>query len=88
MCNFSRIAAILLDDQKPTTVYVVSRDQTMSIVDLESQEMQKLFPLYEPIEAAVYLKSSKQIVTVGEEGTLKFWDPCKGVMIMQSKLVK
>jgi hypothetical protein len=60
----------------------------MSVIDLETQSMQKVFPLYEPIEAAVYIKPTKQIVTVGEEGTMKFWDPRKGAMITQTKLVK
>jgi hypothetical protein len=85
---FSRIAAILLDDQNQSIIYAVSRDQTMSVVDLESQTMQKLFPLYEPVEAAVYIKSLKQIVTVGEEGIMKFWDPRKGVMVTQARVTK
>lgn len=60
----------------------------MSIVNLEQREMSKLFPLYEPIEAAVYLKSKRQIATVGEEGTLKLWDAKKGVIVKMKKVVK
>ncbi|KAI6183587.1 hypothetical protein M3Y97_00504600 [Aphelenchoides bicaudatus] len=51
----SRIAAILFDEQDSSTVYVVSRDQTLSVVDLETQAVKKVFPLFEPIRSC-YLR--------------------------------
>lgn len=82
------MSAILLDENDSDVVYVVSRDQTMSIIDVKTQSSSKILPLYEPIEAAVYVKSTKQIVTVGEQGVLKFWNPKKGIMVAEKKLIK
>jgi WD40 repeat protein len=86
MLNFSRISAILIDDYDNNTVYVASRDQTMSILDVKTQSSRRILPLYEPIESAVFSKKLKQIVTVGEEGILKFWDPIRGTEVKQKKL--
>lgn len=57
--------------QLPEVVFV-SRDQTLSIVNVDSYEKVKVLPLYEPIEAAVLASGS--LFTVGEEGVLKCWN--------------
>ncbi|VDM93122.1 unnamed protein product, partial [Litomosoides sigmodontis] len=66
----SQIVSIIIR-QLPEVVFV-SRDQTLSIVNVNSYEKLKVLPLYEPIEAAVYVSGS--LFTVGEEGVLKCWD--------------
>uniref|UniRef100_A0A7I4Y708 Utp13 domain-containing protein n=1 Tax=Haemonchus contortus TaxID=6289 RepID=A0A7I4Y708_HAECO len=53
-------------------VIVVSRDQTASIIESETREVLKVFPLFEAIESAVLVHNGN-MVTVGEEGTLKEW---------------
>lgn len=50
----------------------MSRDQTLSIVNVDSYEKMKVLPLYEPIEAAIFISGS--LLTVGEEGILKCWN--------------
>lgn len=51
----------------------MSRDQTLSIVNVETYEKLKVLPLFEPIESAVFASGS--LFTVGEEGVLKCWNP-------------
>lgn len=53
-------------------VVVVSRDQTASIVESETREVLKVFPLFEAIES-VALAHNGNMITVGEEGTVKEW---------------
>ncbi|EYC44227.1 hypothetical protein Y032_0468g2015 [Ancylostoma ceylanicum] len=53
-------------------VVAVSRDQTASIVETETREVLKVFPLFEAVEAVV-LAHNGNMVTVGEEGTVKEW---------------
>lgn len=50
----------------------MSRDQTLSIVNVDSYEKMKVLPLYEPVEAAIFVSGS--LFTVGEEGILKCWN--------------
>ncbi|KAM3718536.1 Transducin beta-like protein [Dirofilaria immitis] len=66
----SQIVSIIIG-QLPTVAFV-SRDQTLSIVNVDSHEKMKVLPLYEPIEAAVFASGS--LFTVGEEGVLKCWN--------------
>ncbi|CAG9532779.1 unnamed protein product [Cercopithifilaria johnstoni] len=66
----SQIVSIIIR-QLPEVVFV-SRDQTLSIVNVDSYEKIKVLPLYEPIEAAVFVSGS--LFTVGEEGVLKCWN--------------
>lgn len=66
----SQIVSIIIR-QLPEVVFV-SRDQTLSIVNVNSCEKLKVLPLYEPIEAAVFVSGS--LFTVGEEGVLKCWN--------------
>uniref|UniRef100_A0A158P7A8 WD_REPEATS_REGION domain-containing protein n=1 Tax=Angiostrongylus cantonensis TaxID=6313 RepID=A0A158P7A8_ANGCA len=53
-------------------VVVVSRDQTASVIESETREVLKVFPLFEAIEA-VALAQNGNLITVGEEGTVKEW---------------
>jgi hypothetical protein len=82
------ISSIFVDKQDAGTVYVVSRDQTMSIVDMETKTPRRVWPLFEPIEAAVYIPTMRQLATVGEQGILKLWDPMKGKMMKEKKIIK
>ncbi|VDN93960.1 unnamed protein product [Brugia pahangi] len=66
----SQIVSIIIR-QLPEVVFV-SRDQTLSIVNVDSYEKMKVLPLYEPIEAAIFISGS--LLTVGEEGILKCWN--------------
>ncbi|EFO22860.2 hypothetical protein LOAG_05625 [Loa loa] len=66
----SQIVSIIIR-QLPEVVFM-SRDQTLSIVNVDSYEKMKVLPLYEPIEAAVLV--SELLFTVGEEGILKCWN--------------
>ncbi|WKX94995.1 hypothetical protein Q1695_011892 [Nippostrongylus brasiliensis] len=53
-------------------VVVLSRDQTASIVESETREVLKVLPLFEAVEAGV-LGHNGNLITVGEEGTIKEW---------------
>uniref|UniRef100_A0A915Q5K6 U3 small nucleolar RNA-associated protein 13 C-terminal domain-containing protein n=1 Tax=Setaria digitata TaxID=48799 RepID=A0A915Q5K6_9BILA len=67
----SQIVKIIIR-QLPEVIFV-SRDQTLSVVNVESFEKLKVLPLYEPVEGAVLV--SGLLFTVGEEGVLKCWNP-------------
>uniref|UniRef100_A0A8R1YA34 WD_REPEATS_REGION domain-containing protein n=1 Tax=Onchocerca volvulus TaxID=6282 RepID=A0A8R1YA34_ONCVO len=66
----SQIVSIIIE-RLPEVVFV-SRDQTLSIVNVDSYEKIKVLPLFEPIEASVLASGS--LFTVGEEGVLKSWN--------------
>ncbi|KAK6045015.1 WD domain, G-beta repeat protein [Cooperia oncophora] len=65
-------------------VVVVSRDQTASILESETREVLKVFPLFEAIESAVLVRG--HMVTVGEEGTLKEWS-IESAKLLRSKKI-
>ncbi|CAO4363722.1 unnamed protein product [Caenorhabditis nigoni] len=67
----SHITALL---QVPDSRYVValSRDQTMSIHETETQETLRVLPLYESIESGA-IGHNGNLFTVGEEGFVKEW---------------
>ncbi|KAK5984800.1 Transducin beta protein 3 [Trichostrongylus colubriformis] len=66
-------------------VVIVSRDQTASIVESETREVLKVFPLFEAIESAVLVPNGN-MVTVGEEGTLKEWST-ESARLLRSKKI-
>ncbi|VDK44590.1 unnamed protein product [Gongylonema pulchrum] len=63
----------------PEAVFI-SRDQTLSVVNIDTMEKIKVLPLFEPIESAVVVQGS--LFTVGEEGVLKCWN------LQNAKLLK
>ncbi|KAF1763694.1 hypothetical protein GCK72_003639 [Caenorhabditis remanei] len=67
----SHITALL---QVPDSrvVIALSRDQTMSIHETETQETLRVLPLYESIESGA-IGHNGNLFTVGEEGVVKEW---------------
>ncbi|VDN08035.1 unnamed protein product [Thelazia callipaeda] len=53
-------------------VILLSRDQTFSIINIDTYQKISVLPLFEPIESAVI--ASELLFTVGEEGVLKCWN--------------
>lgn len=80
---FSQVVAIIT--LLPEKVIIVSRDQTVSHVDINTYEKLKVLPLFEPIESAV-LTDEGHFYTVGEEGVLKCWNIEKSKLLRQKKL--
>ncbi|KAK6031010.1 WD domain, G-beta repeat protein, partial [Ostertagia ostertagi] len=65
-------------------VVIISKDQTASIVESETREVLKVLPLFEAIESAVLVHGN--MVTVGEEGTLKEWS-IESARLLRSKKI-
>ncbi|CAI4232177.1 unnamed protein product [Auanema sp. JU1783] len=70
---------------KDRRVVALSRDQSYSILEIETREVLKILPVFEPIEAAV-LAHNGNLVTVGEEGVMKEWIVGTGKLIRQKKV--
>ena len=85
---FSHISAILpITLGKSPGAIVASRDRTISIVNVDTQEKLKVVPIFEPIEDAVLLTNG-QLLTVGEEGSLKFWEYLTGKLVLKKQLIR
>ncbi|VDM53279.1 unnamed protein product [Angiostrongylus costaricensis] len=69
--DYSRITGFV-ELPRSRHVVVVSRDQTASVIESETREVLKVFPLFEAIESAT-LAQNGNLITVGEEGTVKEW---------------
>ncbi|TKR70313.1 hypothetical protein L596_022354 [Steinernema carpocapsae] len=69
----SHISAIFVNSTEDKIASIVSRDQTMSIVNYENGAQIKTIPLFEAIESALPF-GAKGLATVGEEGKLKIFD--------------
>ncbi|CAD5213164.1 unnamed protein product [Bursaphelenchus okinawaensis] len=65
---------------------ILSRDQTMTKIDLSTFKASNSLPLFEPIEDAVYVKKLDTLFTVGSEGILKFWHPTKATLQAQYRI--
>ncbi|KAI6206571.1 WD-REPEATS-REGION domain-containing protein [Aphelenchoides besseyi] len=81
----TRISSIVQSAKDANLVYVFSCDETMSIIDVGKKTVNKTVQTFEAIEAAVYVRSLHQVVSVGESGQLKFWDPENGRCILQKQ---
>ncbi|KAK0408850.1 hypothetical protein QR680_004199 [Steinernema hermaphroditum] len=75
----SQISAIFVNSTEETIASIVSRDQTMSMVNYETGVKVKTVPLFEAIESAIPF-GAKGLVTIGEEGKLKIFDRHTGKM--------
>ncbi|KAI6225024.1 SAM-MT-RSMB-NOP domain-containing protein [Aphelenchoides besseyi] len=85
MVTSIRISSIVQSAKDANLVYVFSCDETMSIIDVGKKTVNKTVQTFEAIEAAVYVRSLHQVVSVGESGQLKFWDPENGRCILQKQ---
>ncbi|PIO62236.1 WD domain, G-beta repeat protein, partial [Teladorsagia circumcincta] len=65
-------------------VVIISKDQTASIVESETREVLKVLPLFEAIESAVLVRGN--MITVGEEGTVKEWS-VESARLLRSKKI-
>lgn len=84
---FSNISAILaISIGKAAGAIIASRDRTISLVNVDSQEKLKVVPIFEPIEDAVVVGNG-HLLTVGEEGALKFWEYLTGKMVLKKQLI-
>lgn len=72
-------------DSDPS-VLILSRDQTATVLSQVDGQTKATLPLFEPIESAVYVKKIDSLVTVGEEGILKFWHPSKATLQAQYRV--
>uniref|UniRef100_F1KV63 Transducin beta-like protein 3 n=1 Tax=Ascaris suum TaxID=6253 RepID=F1KV63_ASCSU len=79
----SQVVSILLLER--TLVATVSRDQTISLISLETNERVKTLPLFEPVESALLIDDGTML-TVGEEGVLKCWQPTTGKLLRSSNI--
>ncbi|CAD5217500.1 unnamed protein product [Bursaphelenchus xylophilus] len=83
----SRITSIIKKKSEGQNLaLILSRDQTMTKIDIESGQASNLLPLFEPIESAVYVKKIDTLLTIGTEGILKFWHPTKAVLQAQYRI--
>ncbi|KAI6211590.1 Utp13 specific WD40 associated domain protein [Aphelenchoides besseyi] len=81
----TRISSIVQSGKDANLVYVFSCDETMSIIDVGKKTVNKTVQTLEAVEVAVYVRSLNQVVSVGESGQLKFWDPENGRCILQKQ---
>ncbi|CAI5440584.1 unnamed protein product [Caenorhabditis angaria] len=80
----SNITALLrIEDTR--LVVALSRDQTMSIHETETQETIKVLPLFESIESAA-IGHNGNLFTVGEEGILKEFKIETAKLLKQQKI--
>ncbi|ETN71789.1 Utp13 specific WD40 associated domain protein [Necator americanus] len=68
-------------------VVAVSRDRTASVIEIETREVLKVFPLFEAVESVI-LAHNGNIVTVGEEGTVKEWVISSGSVVRRKKITE
>ncbi|VDD92647.1 unnamed protein product [Enterobius vermicularis] len=78
----SQIVSVLLQDEKE--VSFLSRDQTVSTVNLETCKKVKVMPVFEPMECGVL--ADHELFTVGEEGILKCWTKNGSKLIRSIKI--
>uniref|UniRef100_A0A1I8AMT8 WD_REPEATS_REGION domain-containing protein n=1 Tax=Steinernema glaseri TaxID=37863 RepID=A0A1I8AMT8_9BILA len=76
----SQISAIFVNSRDEKLASIVSRDQTMSIVNYQSGAKVKTVPLFEAIESAIP-HGAKGLVTIGEQGKVKVFDRHTGKML-------
>ncbi|VDK18482.1 unnamed protein product [Anisakis simplex] len=81
----NQIVSILL--LNATTAATISRDQTIALVNVETNEKMKTLPLFEPVESAV-LMDDGTMLTVGEEGILKSWQPTTGKLLKSTTICR
>ncbi|VDM50138.1 unnamed protein product [Toxocara canis] len=81
----SQVVSIVLLER--TIAATVSRDQTISLTNLDTNEKVKTLPLFEPIESAI-LSDDATMLTVGEEGVLKCWQPTTGKLLRSAAICR
>ncbi|MFH4975908.1 hypothetical protein AB6A40_002617 [Gnathostoma spinigerum] len=76
------VSMFLLSD----SIYgIASRDQTISLINIETMEKTRTLPTFEPIESAV-MNDARLLYTVGEEGVLKCWKPDTAHLMKSKKI--
>ncbi|PAV72275.1 hypothetical protein WR25_00080 [Diploscapter pachys] len=81
---FSQITSILQIPNSKSAL-IVSRDNTASIFKTSSMKTFKTIPLFEAVESAAFAKNGN-LITVGEEGTIKEWK-IEGAKLIRSKKI-
>ncbi|PAV79906.1 hypothetical protein WR25_02816 [Diploscapter pachys] len=80
----SQISSILQIPNSKSAL-IVSRDNTASIFKTSNMKTFKAIPLFEAVESAAFAKNGN-LITVGEEGTIKEWK-VEGAKLIRSKKI-